>query len=182
LTLPQHAPSPQKGAETMSAIRQIQQNSHMATVNDVIGEPRKLEILNYLAAGMTYRQIAKKMGIALGTISKEVNEALTAYRATTLALVDDLVTEQDAVLRQALEDLQGDLYMQATPELDKSGKPVPGHWSITPGHAAKIRNMARTQQLKVLEALRNLHGLDKPKIEKKQVAVMVIKNVDMDAL
>lgn len=158
--------------------------SHKAVVtrNEVIVSERQAAVLEALSSGKTYRTIADELEVSIATVSRDRRAALDLYREHNRATIEQMVAEQDLQIRQQIADMLPDLQCEPIPRLNKDGEAIPGHWEISPGQAAKIRNMARTQLDKYLKALRDLHGLEQPKETKETRIVGVMVTGLADAL
>lgn len=129
---------------------------------------RQERVWSMLASGKTYRQMAAVLDVSVGTIANDVATVLSAVQEVTHKTAEQWLANELSIIEQKIAECEEDANFQPVPRLDKHGEPIPGHWDVTPGQAAKTRNMARVTMLKWMERRQKLLGMD---IDRSQVQV-----------
>lgn len=113
---------------------------------------RRAKVIELVGQSRTYRQIAKELGISIGTVTSDFHEAL---KEIPRASVEDLREQEDQRLQWLLEKTLEMLENPVNPQTSGDGKSILGIQITNPAQAmAELR--------KISESRRKLHGLDAP--------------------
>jgi len=117
---------------------------------------RREAVATNLLAGMTYRQIAKALDIAVGTVAGDVRWILDEYHNERVLAIGDFVNLELSRLDRALYAIWGDVISGKLPAIDRF--------------------------LKISERRSKLLGLDKPEFapDWKQTIVVLLQRGDVE--
>ena len=149
--------------------------SHKNTVATLARAERRATVAEmYLTQNMPQREIAKLLGVSVGTISQDIAAARIDYAERTRDTYEMNLTEQLAVIDELVDAARLELDTQPIPVYE-DGEAVPGRWDLSPDQAAKIRDRAVNTISALYARKSKMTGLDITKIQvDKRVAVITL--------
>ena len=149
--------------------------SHKNSVATLARAERRATVAEmYLTQNMPQREIAKLLGVSVGTISQDIAAARIDYAERTRDTYEMNLTEQLAVIDELVDAARLELDTQPMPVYE-DGEAVPGRWDLSPDQAAKIRDRAVNTISALYARKSKMTGLDITKIQvDKRVAVITL--------
>ena len=149
--------------------------SHKNSVATLARAERRATVAEmYLTQNMPQREIAKLLGVSVGTISQDIAAARIDYAERTRDTYEMNLTEQLAVIDELVDAARLELDTQPIPVYE-DGEAVPGRWDLSPDQAAKIRDRAVNTISALYARKSKMTGLDITKIQvDKRIAVITL--------